>query len=362
MPPFNTQSAEVLPYTNLECRSQSLISPPVTSVAGNAEAKHSIDSPLDDSDPGLRACPMSESHFEVDNSGSRYSHVTPTPSSLEPLSETSEVFTWAPQARSVVLSDHNRIFENFQEHLWTPPSFLALEQPQEDLIADVVIGTTRLLVTKTHCLYTENILGYRSCLLGFQTVFHPRRPHARIKHSEISLSLFPGPKDPGGPNPIIKAIHPSQGVVHMTGEPTTVHHGRDTSFGLSLGVNAHGKVDLTHTRYQSRITNLSGSILCSGIETNTLLLTLKEDREARDGVLSKTQAFEACLTVKSRRGGDFTIDPRNWGPRSKTWTFQYDGMAELGRPTLQHYPDGSRNLVSVSDIESRALPEMGLIV
>ncbi|EGG11025.1 uncharacterized protein MELLADRAFT_102895 [Melampsora larici-populina 98AG31] len=260
MPSFNTQSAEGLPYTNPECHSQSLISPSVTSVAENAEAKHLINPPLDESDPGLRACPMSESHFEVDQSGSRYSHVTSIPSSLEPLSETFEVFTWRP----TWLDERKRWLPGQSVgEKYTARRVAALRQPwikccrippEEDLIADVDIGTSS-------------------------------RPHARIKHVVISLSLFPGPTDPGSQNPIIKTIHPSQGVVHTTGEPTTVHRGRDTSFGLSLGVNAYGKVDLTHTRSQSRDTTSSGSIFSSGIETNKLLLTLQEDREARDGVL-----------------------------------------------------------------------------
>ncbi|EGG11019.1 uncharacterized protein MELLADRAFT_60030 [Melampsora larici-populina 98AG31] len=428
MPSFNTQSAEGLPYTNPEWLSQSLISPSVTSVAENAEAKHSINPPLDESDPGLRACPMSESHFELDQSGSRYSHVTSIPSSLEPLSETFEVFTWRPtwlpdreswSPRQSVGGTYVRkpeVVRGIGVSLRRSGGcyrrkLLRVIPPQEDLIADCDIRTSRLLVTKTHCLYTENILGYRSCLLGLslhfsldkkklaglpspygqlwsivdawnlpvqvfepcsilvahmqgsntrKSVFHCF-PDRRIQGLEIQLLRYPilfacyiYIQDIRGHSHFFlpQAIHPSQGVVHTTGEPTTVHHGRDTSYGLSLGVNAYGKVDLTHTRSRSQDTTSSGSIFSSGIETNKLLLTLQEDREARDGVLSNTQAFEARLTVISRRGADFTVDPRGWGPISKTWTMQYDGMAELGRPTLTQSPDGSRNLFSVSNIES----------
>ncbi|KAH9814683.1 hypothetical protein DFH28DRAFT_1027852 [Melampsora americana] len=307
---------------------------------------------------------MSESYPEVDEPGSQNSAVTSTPSSLEPFSEIFEVLSISPPTPTENLRFDHTQSANSTPSPALPFSILPPREPLRSLIGDVGIAKSRLVVTKTHCIYTENLLGYRSCLLGFQIVFHPCRPNARIKRSEITLSIFHGPKDLGSENPIIKAIYPSQGIVHTTGEPTTVHHSRETSFGLSLGVDAYGKVDLTHTRSRQQTTTSSSCLLGSGIETNTLLLTLKEDPEARTGVLpsldfavlvylpsSKTQAFETRLTVKASPGGNIGAAVFGWYTDSKTWTSQYDGITELGRHTMKEYSDGSKSIFSVSENE-----------
>lgn len=40
--------------------------------------------------------------------------------------------------------------------------------------------------------------------LGFQVVFHPCNPKARIKHSEINLSIYSDEDDHESENPVIK--------------------------------------------------------------------------------------------------------------------------------------------------------------
>ncbi|KAG0149737.1 hypothetical protein CROQUDRAFT_39330 [Cronartium quercuum f. sp. fusiforme G11] len=173
--------------------------------------------------------------------------------------------------------------------------------------------------------------------------------------------MYPQDGDLGAENPVIKAIYPTGGILHRTGESSMVHRREENSIGLSLGVDPYGKLALRHTRSRSHDEWSSPYLLGSGIETNTLLLTMNEDPIAHGGVLpsldfavllylpsQRTQAFEAQLTVKASPGGELGAALRGMWTNPKIWTLKYDGVTELGHHTCETHSDGSRSVFLAS--------------
>ncbi|MBW0464814.1 hypothetical protein O181_004529 [Austropuccinia psidii MF-1] len=218
------------------------------------------------------------------------------------------------------------------------------------LIADVNVAKSRLLVTKTHCFYPpiSSLIPFSSCLLGFQLVFHSSDPKARIKHSQIKLTTFAPFGGPPCDIPIIKAIYPTQGVIHKTGDRTFVQRRDENSIGVKLGVDPYGAMILSHTHSRSQEHYTSPYLLGSGIETNKLLITLNEDSTLHHGVppslsfaillylpSKATKAFGANLTIDTSAGKELSASFRKIWASPKVWQLFYDGKTELGSLKIQ---------------------------
>ncbi|CAH7667639.1 hypothetical protein PPACK8108_LOCUS2058 [Phakopsora pachyrhizi] len=273
------------------------------------------------------------------------------------------------------LSDEARILQKSCSPLYAPGSsgspkpssqiwsaFSAQKSmPQASpLIADVNVSKSRLLITKTHCFYPEesSLIPFSSCLLGFQLVFHPSDPKARIKHSQIKFSTHPPCGESFINKPIIKAIYPTQGVIHKTGEGTFVQRRDENSIGIGLGVDPYGRMILSHSQSKTQERFTSPYLLGSGIETNKLLITLNEDSTSHLGVppslafaillylpSKTTKSFEADLTIETSVGGEIGASLRKMWASPKVWRLMYDGQTELGCLKIQ------RNLEKGLDIE-----------
>ncbi|PLW11098.1 hypothetical protein PCANC_21342 [Puccinia coronata f. sp. avenae] len=177
------------------------------------------------------------------------------------------------------------------------------------LIADVNVAKSRVLVTKTHCFYPEKstLIPFSSCLLGFQLVFHSSDSKARIKHSQIKLTTLSSDGTSSGDTPIIKAIYPSQGTIHKTGDQTLVRRTDENSIGVKLGVDPYGAMILSHTQSRTQERYTAPYLLGSGIETNKLLITMNEDSSLHAGV-PPSLAFAILLYLPSESTKSFQAD------------------------------------------------------
>ncbi|KAH9441418.1 hypothetical protein Pst134EA_029428 [Puccinia striiformis f. sp. tritici] len=230
--------------------------------------------------------------------------------------------------------------------LSTPPSPMrapiSLNSP---LIADVNVAKSRVLVTKTHCFYPDKstLIPFSSCLLGFQLVFHASDPKARIKHSQIKLTTLSSEGSSSGDTPIIKAIYPSQGTIHKTGDQTLVRRTDENSIGVKLGVDPYGAMILSHTQSRTQERYTAPYLLGSGIETNKLLITMNEDSSLHAGVppslafaillylpSDSTKSFEADLTIETSVRNEIGASIRKMWASPKVWRLNYDGKTELG--------------------------------
>ncbi|EFP87275.1 uncharacterized protein PGTG_12859 [Puccinia graminis f. sp. tritici CRL 75-36-700-3] len=213
------------------------------------------------------------------------------------------------------------------------------------LIADVNVAKSRVLVTKTHCFYPEksSLIPFSSCLLGFQLVFHSSDPKARIKHSQIKLTILSSEGSPSGDTPVIKAIYPSQGTIHKTGDKTLVRRTDENSIGVKLGVDPYGAMILSHTQSRTQERYTAPYLLGSGIETNKLLITMNEDSSLHAGVppslafaillylpSDSTKAFQADLTIETSVRNEIGASIRKMWASPKVWRLNYDGKTELG--------------------------------
>jgi len=213
------------------------------------------------------------------------------------------------------------------------------------LIADVNVAKSRVLVTKTHCFYPEKsaLIPFSSCLLGFQLVFHSSDPKARIKHSQIKLTTLSSDGSSSGDTPIIKAIYPSQGTIHKTGDQTLVRRTDENSIGVKLGVDPYGAMVLSHTQSRTQERYTAPYLLGSGIETNKLLITMNEDSSLHAGVppslafaillylpSESTKAFQADLTIETSVRNEIGASIRKMWASPKVWRLNYDGKSELG--------------------------------
>lgn len=222
---------------------------------------------------------------------------------------------------------------------WAPLKF------SSPLIADVNVAKSRVLITKTHCFYPEksNLIPFSSCLLGFQLVFHSADPKARIKHSQIKLTLISSDGNPSGDVPIIKAIYPSQGMIHKAGDTTLVRRTDENSIGVKLGVDPYGAMVLSHTQSRTQESYTSPYLLGSGIETNKLLITMNEDSSLHSGVPPSLafaillylpseldKAFQADLTIETSVRNEISASLRKMWASPKVWRLNYDGKTELG--------------------------------
>ncbi|KAH9472764.1 hypothetical protein Pst134EA_003368 [Puccinia striiformis f. sp. tritici] len=216
----------------------------------------------------------------------------------------------------------------------------------EPLIADVGLAKSRLLITKTHCLYPMEsaLIPFPSCLIGFRLVIHPCHPKARLKHVCITLNLYPEEQGPMSCSPMIKAIYPLDGKIHETGERTSVQIMRENSAGVQLGIDPYGAATLTHAHSVTQASYTVPYVLTSGVYSNTLSITMNEDNSLRVGVApslyfaallelpsSASKAFRAHLQVasQSRKEHPFQV----WCS-PKTWRLDYDGQTELGQVDL----------------------------
>ncbi|WAR64217.1 hypothetical protein PtB15_16B377 [Puccinia triticina] len=213
------------------------------------------------------------------------------------------------------------------------------------LIADVNVAKSRVLVTKTHCFYPEKstLIPFSSCLLGFQLVFHSSDPKARIKHSQIKLTILSSEGISSGDTPVIKAIYPSQGTIHKTGDQTLVRRTDENSIGVKLGVDPYGAMILSHTQSRTQERYTAPYLLGSGIETNKLLITMNEDSSLHAGVppslafaillylpSESTKAFQADLTIETSVRNEIGASIRKMWASPKVWRLNYDGKTELG--------------------------------
>ncbi|POW06806.1 hypothetical protein PSHT_10223, partial [Puccinia striiformis] len=205
----------------------------------------------------------------------------------------------------------------------------------------------RVLVTKTHCFYPDKstLIPFSSCLLGFQLVFHASDPKARIKHSQIKLTTLSSEGSSSGDTPIIKAIYPSQGTIHKTGDQTLVRRTDENSIGVKLGVDpaSYGAMILSHTQSRTQERYTAPYLLGSGIETNKLLITMNEDSSLHAGVppslafaillylpSDSTKSFEADLTIETSVRNEIGASIRKMWASPKVWRLNYDGKTELG--------------------------------
>ncbi|KAA1102072.1 hypothetical protein PGT21_035710 [Puccinia graminis f. sp. tritici] len=212
----------------------------------------------------------------------------------------------------------------------------------EPLIADVALAKSRLLITKTHCLYPEKsaLIPFSSCLIGFRLVVHPCHPKARLKHVKITLTLHAKEPGPTSSSPIIKSIYPLDGRIHETGERTSVHALRENSVKLNLGVDPYGTATLTHAQSVAQGSYTVPYVLSSGVNTNILLITMDEDSSLKGGVApslyfaallefptNTAKSFQAHLQVASQAQKDH---PFKMWCSPKIWSLDYDGQTELG--------------------------------
>ncbi|GAA6015412.1 hypothetical protein JCM11491_000419 [Sporobolomyces phaffii] len=178
--------------------------------------------------------------------------------------------------------------------------------PHESLVGDVQMSKTRVIISKTHTVYDPHGMPFRfwSC--------------------------------EGQSAPIIKAITPtSMGV----GPSTSVTDSYSTTAGLHLGYTTAGKLELSHTASTSFTHSTQARVSSSGVETNELWLTLREDPTSRQGIpstvdfaalihLTSPPPFEAELSVGVTIGrGPQALLKMLSSPQE--WIALYDGFTTL---------------------------------
>lgn len=310
-------------------------------------------------DKGLDFNPAAERPRKLDHLLTPRSHISNEKTTAKDRSRYTPRTIIDTESQSSCTDDYTfNIWRLIHPYLVSMSWFHLPARPTSPLTKEIGLGKSRLSVTKTHCFYPpEDFLSFQSCLLAFKIVFQPLDSKARIEHSGITLSMFSDPGDAGVQNPIIKAIYPTPGILHRTRELAAVNECEENSASLSLGIDPYGNLALREPCPRSRDENSWPYVLSSGIGINTLLLTMSEDPIAPVGFLPpldfavliylpspNTSAFEARLTVKVEPGGEFIgCDPGNRS-KSKLWTFNYDGVAEVGRRTMESHPDRSRSV------------------
>ncbi|KAA1102074.1 hypothetical protein PGT21_035729 [Puccinia graminis f. sp. tritici] len=218
-----------------------------------------------------------------------------------------------------------------------------LAESIEPLIADASVATSRLVMTRTHCLYPKKstLIPFPSCLIGFRLILHPCDPKARIKHVKIELTLNSKEAEPTGSLIAIKSIYPPDGEIQETGERTLVHAMRENSAGISVGVDPYGTATLKHVQSVGHNSYTVPYVLSSGVDTNILLITMEEDSSLKAGVAPSLyfaallelptdtkKSFHAHMKVVSKSHKHFASKP--W-PSPMAWSFEYDGQTEFGK-------------------------------
>jgi hypothetical protein len=157
-------------------------------------------------------------------------------------------------------------------------------------------------------------MPFKSALIGFRATFHSRNfrflflhsttltcshvcvapaASARVRDAEITLRFLSSQE--GGSAPVIKAITPSsQGI----GPSTKITDSYSTTAGLHLGYTSAGTLELSRTASTSFTHQTQARISSSGVETNELWLTLREDPTSRQGIPS-TVDFAALIKLTS---------------------------------------------------------------
>ncbi|KNZ55522.1 hypothetical protein VP01_2658g2 [Puccinia sorghi] len=141
----------------------------------------------------------------------------------------------------------------------------------------------------------------------------------------------------------MRAIYPSQGTIHKTGDQTLVRRTDENSIGVKLGVDPYGAMILSHTQSRTQERYTAPYLLGSGIETNKLLITMNEDSSLHAGVppslafaillylpSESTKAFQADLTLETSVRNEIGASLRKIWASPKVWRLNYDGKSELG--------------------------------
>ncbi|GAA5899229.1 uncharacterized protein JCM6883_005152 [Sporobolomyces salmoneus] len=212
--------------------------------------------------------------------------------------------------------------------------------PHESLVGDVQMSRTRVIISKTHTIYDPVGIPFRSALIGFRATFHsPPAASARVRDAEITLRFLSSSE--GQPAPIIKAICPtSQGI----GPSTSITDSVSTTAGVHLGYTPGGNLQLSRTASTVYTHQTQARIASSGVETNELWLTLREDPTSRQGIpstvdfatlirLTSPPPFEAELSVGVTIGrGPQALLKMLSSPSE--WIALYDGSTTLNPLSL----------------------------
>ncbi|GAA5842424.1 hypothetical protein JCM5353_006768 [Sporobolomyces roseus] len=232
--------------------------------------------------------------------------------------------------------------------------------PHESLVGDVQMSRTRVIISKTHTAYDPVGVPFRSALVGFRATFHsPPATSARVRDAEITLRFM---SSQDNSHPIIKAITPtSMGV----GPTTSVENSYSTTAGLHIGYDPAGTLELTRTASTTYTHSTQARISSSGVETNELWLTLREDPTSRQGIPSlvdfavlvqmNSGAFEAELSCSATIGrGPQALLKLLSSPQE--WIALYDGTTSLN--PLRLSPESASSpvlrptgLVTASEVE-----------
>ncbi|GAA5949931.1 hypothetical protein JCM3765_007742 [Sporobolomyces pararoseus] len=220
----------------------------------------------------------------------------------------------------------------------------------QSLVGDVQMSRTRVIISKTHTIYDPEGMPFRSALIGFRATFHsPPAASARVRDAEITLRFLSSQS--GLPAPVIKAITPSGSM--GVGPSTSVTDSYSTTAGLHLGYTSAGTLELSRTASTSYTHSTSAKVSSSGVETNELWLTLKEDPISRQGIpsnvdfaalimLTSPPPFEAELSVGVTIGrGPSALLKMLSSPQE--WIALYDGETTLN-PLRLSTPASSRLL------------------
>ena len=95
---------------------------------------------------------------------------------------------------------------------------------------------------------------------------------------------------------MIKAITPAGSI--GVGPSTSVTDSYSTTAGLHLGYTSAGTLEISRTASTSYTHSTSAKVSSSGVETNELWLTLKEDPISRQGIPSNVD-FAALIMLTS---------------------------------------------------------------
>ncbi|GAA5886609.1 hypothetical protein JCM16303_001386 [Sporobolomyces ruberrimus] len=157
---------------------------------------------------------------------------------------------------------------------------------------------------------------------------------ARVRDAEITLRFLSSQGQM--PPPIIKAITPtSMGI----GPSTSITDTQSMTAGLHLGYTSAGTLELTRTASKSFTHQTQARISSSGVETNELWLTVREDPTSRQGIpgtvdfaalirLNSDPPFEAELSVGVTIGrGPQALLKMLSSPQE--WIALYDGTTTL---------------------------------